>query len=79
MSPRTPQLSGVQAAGLVTQMAVSTVAGGWLGALLDAWLATDWLTALGFVLGFAIGMLALFRHLSRSSRDDDDDPTPPSA
>ena len=79
---RVPQESlraqGVQAAALVTQMAVMTVLGGILGRQLDGWFATGTLsTMLGILAGFTIGMVTLFRFLLRRTDDDDDDTAAP--
>lgn len=68
---------GAQAAALVTNMAVLTVVGGWLGHWLDARLNTEpWLMVTGFFLGFVSGMLALFRILTQLTPEDDDDEPP---
>ena len=72
--------AGAQAAALVTQMAVSTIVCGGLGGWLDSRLATGHgLLIAGLLGGFATGMVALFRGLSRLETSDDDErpPDPP--
>ena len=65
---------GAQAAALVTNMAVSTAALGWLGHWLDTRFETaPWLLVIGISLGFSAGMFALFKGLSRLNPDDDDE------
>ncbi|MCB9699363.1 MAG: AtpZ/AtpI family protein [Alphaproteobacteria bacterium] len=69
---------GAAAAALVTQMAVITVLGGWIGRQLDSWLDTG--TALqlsGFVAGFVLGMIPLLTTLTRQPPDDDQQPPDP--
>ena len=63
---------GAMAAALVIQMAVVTVLGGLLGQQLDARFATGpWLTTVGFVGGFVVGLLTLFQGLRRLFPNDD--------
>jgi F0F1-type ATP synthase assembly protein I len=72
--------SGIRAAALVTQMGVLTI----LGALAGWWLDARFDTGRGLLLvglfgGFTLGMVALFRYLSRPEPSDDDQrpPDPP--
>jgi hypothetical protein len=72
--------AGAQAAALVTQMAVSTIACGGLGGWLDSRLSTGHgLLIAGALGGFATGMVALFRGLTKLTPGDDDErpPDPP--
>jgi F0F1-type ATP synthase assembly protein I len=69
--------SAARVAGLVTAMAVLTIGGGLLGRELDARLATDpWLLLAGLFGGFVMGMVALFRELTRLGTDDDEQRPP---
>lgn len=72
--------SGARAAALVTQMAASTIVCAGLGGWLDARLATGHgLLLVGLFGGFTLGMVALFRGLSRIQPSDEDErpPDPP--
>jgi F0F1-type ATP synthase assembly protein I len=63
---------GARAAAFVTQMAVITVVGGWLGNLADSRLGTEpWLVSAGFITGFAIGVFAMLKGLLRTFNDED--------
>ncbi|MEZ4237232.1 MAG: AtpZ/AtpI family protein [Myxococcota bacterium] len=65
-------------AGLVTSMAFLTVGGGLLGRHLDARFDTaPGLLFVGLLGGFAAGMVALFREISRLGTDDDRRPPDP--
>lgn len=67
-----------QAAALVTQMTVSTALGAWLGSQLDSRFATDpWLFFAGIFSGFAIGLVALFKGITRLQPPDDDESSHP--
>jgi F0F1-type ATP synthase assembly protein I len=62
-------------------MAVGTVVGGWLGGRLDVWLASEpFGFVIGLALGFASGLITLYRGLFRPTAQDttapDDERTP---
>lgn len=66
-------VQAARSAAAVTQLAVATVAGGLLGQWGDARFDTaPALMVTGFTLGFAAGLIGLFRILP--SPDDDDEP-----
>jgi F0F1-type ATP synthase assembly protein I len=69
----------VQAAAHVTELALATAVGLFVGSKLDAWLGTaPWLLFGGALLGFAGGLLRLIQGLSRLMETDDDPPHDPS-
>lgn len=45
-----------------------TVAGWLLGSLLDRWLHTNWIAAVGLILGTAGGLIELIRTISRDTK-----------
>ena len=45
-----------------------TVAGYLLGALLDRWLRTNWVSAVGLILGTVAGLVELIRTVSRDTK-----------
>lgn len=62
--PRGDLSSGPRAAALVSQMAVSAVVGAWLGWKLDERFGSDpFGFVIGLALGFALGLVTLFRGL----------------
>ncbi|MEN0064173.1 MAG: AtpZ/AtpI family protein [Myxococcota bacterium] len=66
-----------RSAAAVTQLAVSTVVGGFLGQWGDTQLNTaPVFLALGFVLGFIIGLVNLFRILPSGDSDGDSEDDP---
>ena len=66
-----------QAVALVSALPISTIAGGVLGALLDRATGGGWIfTALLGLLGFAAGILQLFRGLRNPPDDDPRDHSP---
>jgi F0F1-type ATP synthase assembly protein I len=68
---------GAAAAGLVTQMVVSTMVCGGLGTWLDGRFATGPKLGLGgLVVGFALGMSLLLRYLLAAAPPDPESPTP---
>lgn len=68
---------GARAAALVTQMAVVTALGGFLGNLADSHFQTQpLLISAGFISGFAIGTFAMLKGLLQTP-DDDTTPHPP--
>ncbi|MDP2317701.1 MAG: AtpZ/AtpI family protein [Pseudomonadota bacterium] len=67
-----------KATAYVSSLPISTIAGGALGAALDHLLGGGWVfTAILGLLGFAAGVLQLFRGLKKLSDDDDPLDHPP--
>jgi len=46
----------------------ATIAGWFLGSLLDRWLHTSWISVVGLLLGIAAGLIELLRTVSRDMR-----------
>jgi F0F1-type ATP synthase assembly protein I len=53
---------------LAFMLPAGTVAGYLLGALLDRWLHTHWISIVGLILGSAAGIIDLIRTASRDSK-----------
>ena len=67
----------MQAASMVTELALWSVAGLWLGSWLDGRFGTGpWLFLLGTLLGFGVGLLRLFLGITRLQNDDSADDPP---
>lgn len=63
----------MEAATIVTELALLTVAGLWLGSWLDSRLGTEpWLFLVGTLLGLSAGILRMFQGLSTLQDHDDD-------
>lgn len=73
-------LPALQAAALVTQMALAAIVGALVGAGLDAWFGASPTLLLAFSgLGFLGGLLLVWRAFSRAQSSDDEPPGPPTA
>ena len=70
--PPDPKKSVWVQVGRYTQFAfmlpAGTVAGWLLGSLLDRWLHTSWISAVGLILGTAGGLIELIRTISRDTQ-----------
>ena len=68
----------VQAAAHVTELAIATVVGLFVGSRLDAWLGTSpWLLIGGALLGFVAGFLRLIQGITRLLETDEHPPDDP--
>ena len=48
---------------------VALVLGFWAGHALDGWLGTNWIWIVGFLAGFAAGVLNVYRIVSQATED----------
>jgi F0F1-type ATP synthase assembly protein I len=53
---------------LAFALPAATIAGWFLGSLLDRWLHTSWISVVGLLLGIAAGLIELLRTVSRDMR-----------